>query len=125
MRVCLKAKCHCPFRFGSEQSRYTPWPRSGGAFSCARNTARDGVRWLVFGEARPMKRIALAVALFVSLAAPAWAGFDEGMAAYKRGDYETAIQEWKPLAKQGVADAQYNLGVMYGEGLARSIHQYS
>jgi TPR repeat protein len=46
------------------------------------------------------------------------------MAAYKRGDYETAIREWKPLAKQGVADAQYNLGVMYGEGLARSIHQY-
>ncbi len=35
-----------------------------------------------------MKRIALAVALLVLLAAPAWAGFDEGLAAYERGDYE-------------------------------------
>jgi hypothetical protein len=53
----------------------------------------------------------------LGLTAPAWAGFDEGEAAYQRGDYATAIREWRPLAKQGVADAQYNLGVMYGEGL--------
>ena len=53
----------------------------------------------------------------LSLTAPAWAGFDEGTAAYDRGDYATALREWRPLAKQGVADAQYNLGVMYGEGL--------
>ena len=53
----------------------------------------------------------------LGLTAPAWAGFDEGTAAYDRGDYATALREWRPLAKQGVADAQYNLGVMYGEGL--------
>ena len=39
--------------------------------------------------------------------------FDEGMAAAKRGDYATALREWRPLADQGEARAQHNLGVMY------------
>ncbi len=64
-----------------------------------------------------MKRIALAVAMFVSLAAPAWAGIDEGVAAYKRGDYKLAIQELTLLAEQGHGDAQYLLGQMYHGGL--------
>ena len=34
------------------------------------------------------------------------AGFDEGMAAANKGDYQTAFKEWKPLAEQGDADAQ-------------------
>ena len=58
-----------------------------------------------------MIRIALAVALLVSLATPAWADFDEGLAAYQRGDYAAAFREWKPLAEQGFANAQYNLGL--------------
>ena len=35
------------------------------------------------------------------------------------GDYSTALQEWKPLADQGDASAQTNLGVMYkfGQGV--------
>ena len=39
-----------------------------------------------------MKRIALALALLVSLAAPVWAGFDEGLAAYNRGDSRVGPQ---------------------------------
>ena len=35
------------------------------------------------------------------LAAVARASFDEGWAAYERGDYETALKEWRPLAEQG------------------------
>jgi TPR repeat protein len=31
-------------------------------------------------------------------------------------DYATALQNWKPLAEQGDASAQYNLGVMYANG---------
>ncbi len=58
----------------------------------------------------------LMIALIMSLATPAWAGFDEGVAAYERGDYETALREFRPLAEQGDADAQYNLGLMYDEG---------
>ncbi|TSE23937.1 tetratricopeptide repeat protein [Tepidimonas aquatica] len=46
----------------------------------------------------------------------AHAGFDEGLAAYERGDYATALKEWRPLARQGHASAQYNLGVMYDQG---------
>ena len=47
------------------------------------------------------------------LASPARAGFDEGVAAYNRGDYAAALREFLPLAQQGNADAQTNLGVMY------------
>ncbi len=44
------------------------------------------------------------------------AHFNAGVAAYKRGDYATVIPEWRPLAEQGVANAQFSLGVMYGKG---------
>lgn len=37
--------------------------------------------------------------------------------AAKTGDHETAFREWTPLAEQGDADAQYNLGRMYSEGI--------
>ena len=63
-----------------------------------------------------MTRIALAVALLVSLAVPVWAGYDEGLAAFERGDYETAVREFELLAEQGDADAQFFLGFMYGDG---------
>ncbi len=60
---------------------------------------------------------ALCGGFILGLTAPAWAGWDEGVAAYKRGDYATALREWRPLAEQGNAKAQYNLGVMYGNGV--------
>ena len=63
-----------------------------------------------------MKRVTAFAVLLIVLAAPAWAGFDEGSAAYKLGDYATALREWRPLAAQGDAKAQNNLGVMYGNG---------
>lgn len=68
-----------------------------------------------------MQRIALAVVLLVSLAAPAWAGFNEGLEAHERGDYATALKEWRPLAEKGLAKAQYKLGIMYewGQGVTQ------
>ncbi len=42
------------------------------------------------------------------------------MAAYHRGDYATALREWRPLAEQGSAIAQNNLGLMYSEGKGAS-----
>ena len=63
-----------------------------------------------------MRRIGFAVILLVSLSAPAWADFLDGAAAYYRGDYATAFREWLPLARQGLADAQTRLGVMYRNG---------
>ncbi len=67
-----------------------------------------------------MNRIAIAMALLLSLAVPAWAGFDEGVAALQRGDFAVAFREFKPLAESGDAHAQLNLGVMYARGLGVS-----
>jgi TPR repeat protein len=46
-----------------------------------------------------------------------WAqDFNKGLKAAQSGDFATALREWKPLAEQGNADAQYNLGQMYRKG---------
>ncbi len=42
--------------------------------------------------------------------------FKKAKEAIKRGDYQTAFTYLKPLAELGIADAQYNLGVMYARG---------
>lgn len=54
----------------------------------------------------------------VLLGAPATGAetFDEASAAYRRGDYAVAFESFRTIAEQGHARAQYNLGVMYGEG---------
>ena len=63
-----------------------------------------------------MKRI-LAALLLLTLAAPAWGqDFEKGYQAYERGDYAAALREWRPLADQGRARAQFNLGAMYHDG---------
>ena len=51
-----------------------------------------------------------------SVGVSASADFQKGLTAYDRGDYATALREWKPLAEQGNASAQFNLGVMYDKG---------
>lgn len=40
----------------------------------------------------------------------AFAGYEEGLKAYKNKDYAQALQEWRPLAEQGDARSQYSLG---------------
>ena len=56
----------------------------------------------------------LAVAL-TPVAAVAGA-FEDGRDAYNSGDYATALRLWRPLAEQGHARAQYNLGFSYENG---------
>ena len=61
--------------------------------------------------------IAAAVISVVLFATSAFAqDFQKGFEAYNAGDYATALQEWRPLAEQGDATAQYNLGQMYIDG---------
>ena len=43
--------------------------------------------------------------------------FYAGLAAYDSGDYEAAIYEWELSAAAGHIGANYNLGVMYSDGL--------
>lgn len=58
----------------------------------------------------------ITIAVSLTLSAPIFAGFDEGLAAYNAGDYQTAKREWVTAAKQGNAGAQYRLGGMYDNG---------
>ena len=56
-----------------------------------------------------------------SFQSTAWADtleqqFQQGLEAIKRGDYQTAFKLWLPLAEQGHADAQANLGSAYSAG---------
>jgi TPR repeat protein len=48
--------------------------------------------------------------------------WEDGMAAYNRGDYMPAIQVFRAMAKQGNAKAQHLLGVMFrkGEGVPKN-----
>ncbi len=66
-----------------------------------------------------MRRILATLAVvgaLLSSAGSAWADFDDGWAAYERGDYTTALREIRPLAEQGDAEAQWRIGWMYHEG---------
>ena len=55
---------------------------------------------------------------FAAVAGP----WEDGMAAYNRGDYLPAIRLFRPLAEQGNARAQTVLGVMFrkGEGVPKN-----
>jgi TPR repeat protein len=71
-------------------------------------------------------RFPIAVVLsIVCLVVPAWADYQAGMDAYNRGDYATALREWRPLAELGIAPAQFNLGLLYanGQGVAQDYVQ--
>ncbi len=55
--------------------------------------------------------------VYVLLLTPlAHGDFREGMDAAKRGDHETALTDWLPLAAQGDIDAQFALGFLYNTG---------
>ena len=55
-----------------------------------------------------MKRLCAVLVMLVVW--PAWADYLDGVDAYNRGDYATALDEWRPLAEQGDAPAQRGLG---------------
>ena len=64
---------------------------------------------------------ALFGASLFSFHSTAWADtpeqqFQQGLEATKRSDYQTAFKLWLPLAEQGDASAQFNLGMMYDNG---------
>ena len=57
------------------------------------------------------------VMLTLSFSHAAIAGdYEDGLAAGEKGDFATALRLWTPLAEQGDAKAQYNLGRMYRDG---------
>jgi TPR repeat protein len=65
-----------------------------------------------------LKHVAAAIILVLGFAPPAAAGpLEDADAALKRRDYATAVRLNRPLAEQGNANAQYNLGTFYDNGL--------
>ncbi len=70
--------------------------------------------------AKPMKatlRSGFLVLAISALAVPASAGpFENGLAAYNRGDYAAALQNWRPLTEAAYPLAQKFPGVMFYTG---------
>ena len=68
-----------------------------------------------------MKRLLTTLVILTGLVGSTgavWAqDFNNGLKAAQSGDFATALKEWKPLAEQGRADAQNNLGWMYERGV--------
>jgi TPR repeat protein len=94
--------------------------------------AQEGDRGLFNGPLHPTCRRARNAAMrvpgkiapLVAMLAltPASAGpLQDGATALIKGDYATALQLLRPLAEQGNAEAQFNLGVMYvrGQGVSQ------
>ena len=66
-----------------------------------------------------MKKLTLTklTVLFCLTSNVGWsADFQKGLDAANKGDFAAALREWKPLAEQGNARAQLNLGRMYRRG---------
>ena len=71
-----------------------------------------------------MKKL-LFTLLFLTLGT-AWGGaLEDGFAAFESKDYATAVRLWRPLAEQGHAKAQYNLGLMFhnGQGVTKDVKE--
>jgi uncharacterized protein len=62
-----------------------------------------------------MRSIGLGVLLLTAV--PAFADTAAGLAAFKLKNYELACREWKASADAGLAEAQFDLGVLYAQGL--------
>jgi TPR repeat protein len=65
------------------------------------------------------------VAAFLAIHSANAGPFEEAVAAYESGDYQTAFQKFMPAAESGNADAQVNVGAMYanGEGVAQNFDE--
>jgi TPR repeat protein len=57
------------------------------------------------------------MALLLATLAIARADVKAGWSAMLTRDYETALKEWLPLARQGDGEAQASIGILYAEGL--------
>lgn len=71
------------------------------------------------------RKLLLCAAALVAFAAPATAqDVQSGIAAWQAGDYNAAVQQWRPLADAGNADAQFNLAQAYrlGRGVGQNMN---
>jgi len=64
----------------------------------------------------PWLRLSTRVAHFLGVTLPEETDFEVGVEAWSRGDYDTAVREFRLLAEQGHAQAQLNLGIVLFPG---------
>jgi TPR repeat protein len=78
-----------------------------------------------FGTLAAVLLLAAGLLLAVMAGAAVAGELEDGVAAYKRNDYDTALRLLRPLAEQGYAKAQNNLGALYarGRGVPRDLVQ--
>lgn len=70
-----------------------------------------------WGQSAMCRWIILGVIFLLAVPLGALAGaFEDGAAAYGRGDYKAAYSAWAPLAQNGNPTAQFNLGILYDQG---------
>lgn len=60
--------------------------------------------------------IALCVCALLIVSPARAQDFGNAAAAYKRGDYATALEEWRALAEKGEARSQFMVGALYAAG---------
>ncbi len=60
--------------------------------------------------------LSVRVLRYFGVTLPPETNFEVGVEAWGRGDYDTALREFRPLAEQGHAQAQVNLGIIYVKG---------
>lgn len=67
----------------------------------------------------------IAIVLLLAVQSASAVDFWVGSAYYLRGDFTAALREWRPLAEEGDARAQYYLGIMHanGEGVPENDRQ--
>ena len=67
----------------------------------------------------------IAIVLLLAVQSAGAVDFWAGSTYYLRGDFTAALREWRPLAEEGDARAQYYLGIMYanGEGVPENDRQ--
>ena len=64
----------------------------------------------------PWLGLSARAAHFLGVTLPEETDFEVGVEVWDRGDYDTALREFRLLAEQGHAQAQVNLGILYSQG---------
>lgn len=64
-----------------------------------------------------MNKYLFSVLLAIALSTNVLAGFEEGVAAYEAGNLPLAVKEFRAAADKGDANSQFNVGLMYEQGI--------
>jgi TPR repeat protein len=116
------------YRIAAEQGDTQAQTNLGFMYANGRGVPRDdaeAVKWYR-KAAEQGDTLAQARLSAIVLAVPTNAGpFEDGLRAYVKGNYAVALKFWQPLAEQGDAQAQHNVGLMYesGQGVPRNYVQ--